>query len=78
VGRLRIELERTELVAKTNGNLIPFEMTKGNYIGKNYYFRINFDYRLGNNLQSLINYDARLQGTNKIIHTLKAEARAFF
>ncbi|KUO62339.1 hypothetical protein APF79_07455 [bacterium BRH_c32] len=78
IGRLRIELERTELVAKTNGNLIPFEMTKGNYIGKNYYFRINFDYRLGNNLQSLINYDARLQGTNKIIHTLKAEARAFF
>ncbi|MCK9281062.1 MAG: hypothetical protein M0P71_10595 [Melioribacteraceae bacterium] len=78
VGRLRIELERTELTAKTNGNLIPFEMTKGNYIGKNYYFRINFDYRLGNNLQSLINYDARLQGTNKIIHTLKAEARAFF
>jgi len=77
-GRLRIEIERNELIANTNQNSIPYELTAGNQIGKNYYWRLNFDYKLSSFLQTTIGYDGRVQGTNKVIHTAKAEARAYF
>lgn len=77
-GRLRIELERNELIANTTQNLIPFELTVGNQIGKNYYWRLNFDYRLSANLQTTLSYDGRQQGSSKVIHTARAEARAYF
>ncbi len=77
-GRLRVELERNELIANTTQNLIPFELTGGNQIGKNYYWRVNFDYRLSANLQTTLSYDGRLQGGGRAIHTARAEARAYF
>jgi len=77
-GRLRIELERTELIANTIENYIPFELTGGNLVGKNYYWRLNFDYRLSGNLQSTVSYDGRLQGSGKAVHTARAEVRAYF
>lgn len=77
-GRLRIELERNELITNTTQNFIPFELTGGNLIGKNYYWRINFDYRLSANLQTTLSYDGRLQGGSRAIHTARAEARAYF
>lgn len=77
-GRLRVEIERNELLANTNQNFIPFEITGGNQIGKNYFWRLNFDYRLTSNLQTTLSYDGRLQGTSKPVHTMRAEARAYF
>ncbi|MFO7445521.1 MAG: hypothetical protein R6W90_04105, partial [Ignavibacteriaceae bacterium] len=77
-GRLRAEIERNELTTNTTGNFIPFELTNGNLIGKNYFWRLNFDYRLAANLQSTLSYDGRLQGTGKVVNTLRAEARAYF
>ena len=77
-GRLRIEIERNELIANTTQNSIPYELTAGNQIGKNYYWRLNFDYKLASFLQTTIGYDGRVQGSNKVIHTAKAEARAYF
>lgn len=77
-GRLRIEVERNELLANTTQNFIPFEITGGNQIGKNYFWRVNFDYKLSSNLQTTVSYDGRLQGSSKTIHTMRAEARAFF
>lgn len=77
-GRLRIEFERKELVANNTTNNIPFEVTRGNNLGINYIASTNFDYRVGANLQTTINYTGRKLGGSKIIHTLKAEARAFF
>ncbi|MFN3695440.1 MAG: hypothetical protein ACK4UV_10565, partial [Ignavibacterium sp.] len=77
-GRLRIELERNELLTNTNQIFIPFELTGGNQIGKNYFWRVNFDYKLSSNLQTTISYDGRLQGSSKPIHTMRAEARAYF
>jgi hypothetical protein len=59
-------------------NFIPFEMTAGNNIGKNYYWRLNFDYRVMANLQSTISYDGRWQGLGTVVHTARAEVRAFF
>lgn len=77
-GRLRVELERNELIANTSQNFIPFELTSGNQIGKNYFWRLNFDYRLSSNLQTTISYDGRFQGKGRVIHTARAEARAYF
>lgn len=77
-GRLRAEVERSELSANTTINQIPFEITGGNLLGKNYLWRFNFDYRLSSNLQTTISYDGRAQGNSKTIHSARAEARAFF
>lgn len=77
-GRLRLEAERSELIGQTNQNALPFELTRGNAIGKNYFWRLNFDYRLTSNLQSTVNYDGRLLSGGKPIHTARAEVRAYF
>jgi len=77
-GRLRIEIERDELISNTNENFIPYELTNGNQVGKNYYWRLNFDYKLLTFLQTTISYDGRLQGESRVVHTARAEARAYF
>ena len=77
-GRVRFEIDRIELIANTRENIIPFEITNGNLIGKNYIWRTNFDYRLSNNLQANINYSGRLHGRGKVINALRAEVKAYF
>ncbi|OQY76365.1 MAG: hypothetical protein B6D45_03850, partial [Ignavibacteriales bacterium UTCHB3] len=77
-GRLRFEVERTELIVNDAENFLPFELTNGNMVGKNYYWRLNFDYRVSANLQSTLGYDGRSQGGGRAIHTARAEVRAFF
>lgn len=77
-GRLRVEIERNELTANTADNFLPFELTGGNLLGKNYFWRLNFDYRLASYLQSTVSYDGRLQGGSRAVHTARAEVRAYF
>jgi len=78
IGRLRIEFERAELISNTTEVFIPFELTGGNQLGKNYFGRVNFDYRIASFLQITLSYNGRLQGEGRIIHTARAEARAYF
>ena len=77
-GRLRLEVERNELVANTSENFLPYELIGGNQIGKNYFWRLNYEYRFTTNLQTSAFYEGRQQGGGRVIHSLKAEARAFF
>lgn len=77
-GRLRIEAERTELISNNSNVVIPYEVTRGNVIGKNYYWRTFLDYKIGSFIQTSLSYDARLLGTSRVIHTMRAEARAYF
>ncbi|MEJ2104336.1 MAG: hypothetical protein P8X47_07140, partial [Ignavibacteriaceae bacterium] len=77
-GRLRIEVERTELITGATENFIPFEMLEGNQIGKNYFWRLNFDYRVASFLQTTLSYEGRWQGRGRVVHTARAEARAYF
>jgi hypothetical protein len=77
-GRLRIEGERNELLIENVQNNIPFEITRGNSNGKNYFWSVNFDYKIGMYLQTTVSYNGRLQGKSDIVNLLKAEARAFF
>jgi hypothetical protein len=77
-GRLRLEFERTELTASSDSYSIPFEITKGNVIGKNYFWRAFFDYRINSFIQTSLSYDARMQGSSRVIQTMRAEAKAYF
>jgi len=77
-GRLKIEFERAELISNTLENFIPFEMLNGNQIGKNFFWRTNFDYRVASFLQTTVGYEGRWQGIGRVIHTARAEARAYF
>jgi hypothetical protein len=77
-GRVRFEVERSELIKNDTQNFLPFELTNGNLVGKNYFWRLNFDYRISTNLQSSLGYDGRSQGGGRVINTARAEVRAFF
>ena len=66
-GRLRVEFERNELVVNTSENFIPFEMLNGNQPGKNYFWRLNFDYRVASFLQTTVSYDGREMATLKTL-----------
>lgn len=77
IGRLRVEFERTEYISNS-ANYIPYEITNGNRLGQNYYWRLFFDYRLAANFSASVNYDGRALGGSQVIHSLRAEARAFF
>jgi hypothetical protein len=78
IGRLTLEMERTELISNSSNQNIPFEITRGNVIGKNYFWRVNFDYRLASYIQTTFYYEGRVPGKSKVIHTMRAEARAYF
>ncbi|MBI9072690.1 MAG: hypothetical protein JEY94_13905 [Melioribacteraceae bacterium] len=77
-GRVRIEAERKELLSDADPVNIPFEVTNGNRLGKNYFWRLNFDYRIASNLQSSVSYQGRIQGGSDTIHTMRAEVKAYF
>lgn len=77
-GRLRLEAERSELTDNGTENQIPYEMLRGKVVGINYFWRVNFDYRLDDNLQITLNYLGRKQGANSIVHNMRTEARAYF
>lgn len=77
-GRLRFEIERNELISNTTANYIPFEITKGSLLGKNYFWRLNLDYRIAGNLQSTVSYEGRVQGKGSVVNTARGELRAFF
>lgn len=78
LGRLRIEVERTELTSSSSEYSIPFEVLRGNVIGKNYFWRAFFDFRVSSLLQTSVSYDARKLGSSRVIHTMRAEAKAYF
>jgi len=77
-GRLRLEVERDEIIMNTNTLSFPFELTNGRAAGKSYFWRVVFDYNITKNIQANINYDGRSEGNKQVIHTGKAQVTAFF
>ena len=77
-GRFRVDIRRDELLGNTAGNFLPFEITEGKLIGKNYFWDVSFEYRIAANLQTSLNYDGRLQAGGRAVHTARAEFRAYF
>ncbi len=77
-GRIRFSVERKELLSNVEDYKIPWEITEGKRIGKNYLLRLNIDYKLSPNLQSSLVYTGLKYGKENFIHTMRAEARAYF
>lgn len=78
VGRLRIEFERAEVSFSQTRLTFPYELTGGKVEGKSYFWRGYFDYSISKNIQASVNYDGRIEGGRKAIHTGRAQVTAFF
>jgi len=78
LGRMRVEIERAEILLSNALANIPFELTNGRVNGKSYFWRGIFDYSISKNIQASFNYDGRIEGGRKAVHTGRAEVRAFF
>lgn len=77
-GRLRLEVERDEIIMNSANNTFPYELTNGKAAGKSYFWRAMFDYNITRNIQANVNYDGRVEGNKQVIHTGKAQVTAFF
>ena len=77
-GRIRLEIERSEVSLNKDYFSIPYELTAGRVDGKSYYWRTVFDYNISRNLQASVIYDGRKEGTRKVIHEGRAQFTAFF
>lgn len=79
-GQLRFDLSREEISLENvpDGAVIPFELTGGRVEGKTFLWGVSFDYRLSSNLQSSLQYTGRAEPGHSVVHTAKAEVRAFF
>lgn len=79
-GKLKLEFERNEYVGGNSNyeNILPFEMLKGNSVGKNYILRLNLDYKITDYIQTSVNYLGRKLEGDKILHSFQAEAKAYF
>ena len=81
-GQLRSSFSREEV---TLSNVrpdpvrgIPYELTGGSAVGKNYSWELAFDYRINQNMQVSLQYNGRSDGGRPPVHLARAEARAFF
>ncbi len=66
---------------KFNGDAqsqLGYDMLQGLSVGQNAVWNINYQQRLGNNLQITINYDGRSAETQRTIHIGRMEARYLF
>jgi hypothetical protein len=77
-GRVRFELERSEVIFNESVTTFPYELTSGKVEGKSYFWRVFVDYSIIKNIQVNVNYDGRLEGSRRVIHTGKAQVTAFF
>jgi hypothetical protein len=81
-GQLRSEFSREEVsvsnIRPDPIRGIPFELTNGDAIGKNYLWQLAFDYRINQNMQVSLQYNGRSEGGRPPVHLARAEARAFF
>jgi hypothetical protein len=77
-GQLSAELTREDVVVNKFSINLPYELTDGKSIGKNWLWRMNGEYRLSELLQLSAQYDGRSENGRSPVHTAKMELRAFF
>ncbi|MBP6672850.1 MAG: hypothetical protein KA247_06855, partial [Bacteroidetes bacterium] len=79
-GQLRTEVSREEILISNllPGYALPYELTAGRDIGKNFLWSIGAEYRLAGNVQFSLQYSGRTTSRTDVIHTGRMEIRAFF
>ena len=77
-GQVRAEVAREEVTGAANLEFLPYELTGGRVAGKTWLWRAAIDYRIAQFLQATMTYDGRAEAGRSIVHTGRAEVRAFF
>ncbi|MFZ4622267.1 MAG: hypothetical protein ACOYNS_17025, partial [Bacteroidota bacterium] len=79
-GQIRSEISREEILisGQPSGYSIPYELTAGRDIGKNFLWSAGADYRLNGNVQFSLQYSGRTTSRSQVVHTGRMEVRAFF
>jgi hypothetical protein len=57
---------------------VPYELTNGRSAGISWLWGVAFEYRVTSFIQASATYDGRSEGGAPIVHTGRAEVRAFF
>lgn len=78
-GRWRGEIEWTRIFADPEGQIIPYEMAKGNSEGLTFRWNLAFEYRVAGNLNLSLSYLGRREpDLPRALHLGKMEMRLFF
>jgi hypothetical protein len=77
-GQVRAEFSREEVLLSHAVDVFPYELTGGRLRGKTWLWHAGLEYRLTNFLQANASYDGRSEGAGPVVHTARAEVRAFF
>lgn len=77
-GRTAIEAEMATVQATPTNVFVPFEMAGGRRVGRSARWQGSVDYQIGNNFSLLARYDGRKEPLRPILHTARAEFRAYF
>ncbi|HEU0047962.1 MAG TPA: hypothetical protein VFQ43_10210, partial [Nitrososphaera sp.] len=77
-GQARVEFSREEVTANNATTTVPFEFTNGKVFGKSWLWHASTEYRLTKVIQGSLTYDGRKEGEHDVVHTVRAEVRAFF
>ncbi|HOJ03079.1 MAG TPA: hypothetical protein PK916_03655 [Bacteroidota bacterium] len=77
-GRLRVELERSDVGFSTEVERYAYELTDGRAEGQSWIWRVNLDYRLTSFMQATISYLGRSEAERDVVHNARAEVKAFF
>lgn len=79
-GQARLDFSREEITLENSAptSVIPYELTDGRDIGKTFLWGASLDYRITGNIQSTLQYTGRTSKNGRIVHTGRAEVRAFF
>jgi len=78
-GRLRAELEWSNVKSEPEGRLIPYEMAGGRSLGNSLRWDIRFDYKVSQTIRATFSYSGRNEPErDRTIHTGRAEVTAAF
>jgi len=77
-GQLRVSMAREEVQLDRDVVDFPYELTNGRSAGISWLWGVAFEYRVTSFIQASASYDGRSEGGAPVVHTGRAEVRAFF
>ncbi len=77
-GQLRVSMAREEVHLDRDVIDFAYELTNGRSAGISWLWGVAFEYRVTSFIQASASYDGRSEGGAPVVHTGRAEVRAFF
>ena len=77
-GQLRVSMSREEVLLDRDVVDFAYELTNGRSAGISWLWGVAFEYRVTSFIQASASYDGRSEGGAPVVHTGRAEVRAFF